>query len=152
MYFRFSTDTLYMEDWHAFRCFFGPKKEYTEAKLLELEHLRRNLRILVLGHKHFNSGWAEFMYKMTALEILVFSDELFGSQNGILQAATDLIEGQYRMRRGENGLRVKVLLLPPKDMEYFVKQTKVSPVVFERDRILTKYRLDTLRVAENAVD
>jgi hypothetical protein len=126
VYFRFSTDTLYMENWHAFRCFFGRKKSYTQAKLLELEHLRKTLRILVLGHKHFNTGWAEFMYSMVALETLVFSDELFGNQNGTLQAAKDLIEAQYAMRRGRDGLRLKVMLLPPKDMAYFVKRTTVS--------------------------
>jgi hypothetical protein len=125
VYFRFSTDTLYMENWHAFRCFFGRKKSYTQAKLLELQHLRKNLRILVLGYKHFNTGWAEFMYRMVALETLVFSDELFGNQNGTLQAAKDLIEAQYAMRRGRDGLRLKVMLLPPKDMAYFVKRTTV---------------------------
>jgi hypothetical protein len=58
VYFCFSTDTLYVDNWHAVRCFFGRKKSYTQAKLLELEHLRKNLRILELGHKHFNTGWA----------------------------------------------------------------------------------------------
>jgi hypothetical protein len=134
VYFRFATDTLYMENWHAFRCFFGRKKDYHEnwAKVIELELLRKNLRTLVLGHKHFNREWAEFMYKMTALETLVFSDELFGNQNDTLQAAKDMIEAQYKARRGRNGLELKVFLLPPKDMEYFVKRTTVSAIGLER--------------------
>jgi hypothetical protein len=66
------------------------------------------------------------MYRMVALETLVFSDELFGNQNGTLQAAKDLIEAQYAMRRGREGLKLKVMLLPPKDMAYFVKRTTAS--------------------------